>query len=56
MLRNNTSKTISEFRENICLEKLVIESDYYDAVELKNLVKVAEELLLLGANIKLLSI
>lgn len=53
LLRKKTSKSISDLRKNISLEKPVIESDYYDAEELKNLVKVAEDLLSLGANIKI---
>lgn len=53
LLRKKTSKSISEIKQNISLGKPVIESDYYDADELKSLVRSAEELILLGANIKI---
>ena len=51
--KKKTSKSISDMKQNISLGNSVIECDYYDAEELKYLVKTAEELLLMGSIIKI---
>lgn len=53
LLRKKTSKSISDIKRNISMGNAVIEVDYYDAEELKSLVTSAEELLLMGASIKI---
>ena len=52
LLRKKTSKSISDIKQNISMGNPVIKSDYYDAEELEFLVASAEELLLMGASIK----
>ncbi|AWC32958.1 hypothetical protein ACRS52_21020 [Bacillus cytotoxicus] len=53
LLRKKTSKSISDIKQNISMGNPVIECDYYDEEELKFLVTSAEELLLMGASIKI---
>lgn len=53
LLRKKTSKSISDIKQNISMGNPVIECDYYDAEELEFLVASAEELLLMGASIKI---
>ncbi|MEH6852784.1 MULTISPECIES: hypothetical protein [Bacillus] len=53
LLRKKTSKSISEIKQDMETEKPVIESDYNDVDQLKSLVKSAEELLSMGASIKI---
>jgi hypothetical protein len=52
-LRKKTSKSISDLKQDISMGNSVIECDYYDADELKFLVKSAEELKVMGASIKI---
>ncbi len=54
LLRKKTSKSISEIKQNISMGKPFIVCDYYNERELKFLVSVAEELLSMGACIKIL--
>lgn len=53
LIRKKTSKLISEIKQNMKTEKPVIEYNYDDADQLKSLVKSAEELLAMGASIKI---
>jgi hypothetical protein len=53
LLRKKTSKSISDIKQNISMGNPVIKCDYYDEEELKFLVTSAEELLLMGASIKI---
>lgn len=53
LLRKQTSKSMSEIKKDIIAGESVIEYDYYDADELTSLVKTFEELLLMGADIKI---
>lgn len=53
MLRKKTSKSISDIKQNLNLGNPVIVCDYYDEEELKFLVTSAEELLQMGATIKI---
>ncbi|USL40185.1 hypothetical protein [Priestia megaterium] len=53
LLRQKTFKFISDIKQNISMRNPVIECDYYDAEELELLVASAEELLLMGASIKI---
>lgn len=53
LIRKKTSKSISEIKQNMKIEKPVMEYNYDDADRLKSLVKFAEELLSMGASIKL---
>ncbi|WP_307802271.1 hypothetical protein [Bacillus arachidis] len=52
-IRKKTSKSISEIKQNMKTEKHVMECNYSDADQLKSLVRFAEELLSMGASIKL---
>ena len=54
VLRKQTSKSMSEIKKDIVAGESVIEYDYYDADELTSLVTTSEELLLMGADIKIL--
>ncbi|WP_255260015.1 hypothetical protein [Bacillus sp. AFS023182] len=53
LIRKKTSKSISEIKQNMKTEKPVMECNYSDADQLKSLVRFAEELLSMGASIKL---
>ncbi|WAJ16954.1 hypothetical protein OU809_09430 [Bacillus paralicheniformis] len=53
LLRKTSSKPIKELKQAIELGKPVIECDYYDTEELKLLVIIIEQLLSLGASIKI---
>ncbi|MEB4869251.1 MULTISPECIES: hypothetical protein [Priestia] len=52
LLRQKTLKSISDIKQNISMRIPVIVCDYYDAEALEGLVASAEELLLMGASIK----
>ncbi|AAU23745.1 hypothetical protein MOE82_02000 [Bacillus licheniformis] len=53
LLRKTSSKPINELKQAIETGKPVIECDYYDTEELKSLVIIIEQLLSLGASIKI---
>ncbi|MEH7457395.1 hypothetical protein V7183_09150 [Bacillus sp. JJ1127] len=53
LIRKKTSKSISEIKQNMKTEKPVMECNYDDADQLKSLVKSAEELIAMGASIKM---
>lgn len=53
LIRKKTSKSISEIKQNMKTEKPVMECNYDDADQLRSLVKCAEELLSMGASIKI---
>ncbi|WIY59367.1 hypothetical protein [Bacillus arachidis] len=53
MIRKKTSKSISEIKQKMKIEKPVMECNYSDADQLKSLVGFAEELLSMGASIKI---
>ncbi|WFA04061.1 hypothetical protein [Bacillus sp. HSf4] len=53
LLRKTSSKPIKELKQAIESGKPVIECDYYDTGELKSLVNIIEQLLSLGASIKI---
>ncbi|WP_240517460.1 hypothetical protein [Bacillus pseudomycoides] len=53
LIRKKTSKSISEIKQKMKTEKPVMECNYDDADQLRSLVNCAEELLSMGACIKL---
>ncbi|ASB89485.1 hypothetical protein CHH92_05150 [Bacillus sonorensis] len=53
LLRKTSSQPIKELKQAIESGKPVIECDYYDTEELKSLVNTIEQLLSMGASIKI---